>query len=564
LHGDEEMPMSAEVASTGHTTYATRFGLRPVVYGRRGVVATANPLATMAGIRMLAQGGNAVDAAIAAAAAIGVAEPYMSGLAGCGTLMLTRPGQTPKALVFLGRAPAAAASERFTGEMPDAGYEGACVPGNLAAWARVLAEHGTMPLARVLEPAIEYAERGIPFTPFDEMMFRESAPRLTQEGVATYLHGGAVPRPGTLLVQSDLAATFRRIGADGPGYLYEGPLGQAIGRLMRERGGLVSEQDLRDYPESLHWADPISIRYRGVTVYAPPPPTSAVQVLETLGLLNGFDLAGTEHLGPEHVGVVAEAARLARLDTDRYVGDPDAVAVPLDRLLSASHLDAVRSQLDPQAWTNAGRHGAAASPRRAAGPDGGTRSTTHLAAADASGLAVNITQSLGHGFGCGVVVPGTGVCLNNAMHWFTSRAGHPNQVAPGKRHEWPIAPVHLFRDGAFWSTVGTPGSYGILVTTVQVLVNLIDFGLNLQDAIGAPRFRWIDDVADPLPARALRIESRMPEATRAAFAGRGYGVDTLGPWSMRVGGVQAVQIDSHSGWLAGAADPRRNGYAVAW
>jgi gamma-glutamyltranspeptidase/glutathione hydrolase len=448
--------------------------------------------------------------------------------------------------------------------MPDAGYEGACVPGNLAAWARVLAEHGTMPLARVLEPAIEYAERGIPFTPFDEMMFRESAPRLTQEGVATYLHGGAVPRPGTLLVQSDLAATFRRIGADGPGYLYEGPLGQAIGRLMRERGGLVSEQDLRDYPESLHWADPISIRYRGVTVYAPPPPTSAVQVLETLGLLNGFDLAGTEHLGPEHVGVVAEAARLARLDTDRYVGDPDAVAVPLDRLLSASHLDAVRSQLDPQAWTNAGRHGAAASPRRAAGPDGGTRSTTHLAAADASGLAVNITQSLGHGFGCGVVVPGTGVCLNNAMHWFTSRAGHPNQVAPGKRHEWPIAPVHLFRDGAFWSTVGTPGSYGILVTTVQVLVNLIDFGLNLQDAIGAPRFRWIDDVADPLPARALRIESRMPEATRAAFAGRGYGVDTLGPWSMRVGGVQAVQIDSHSGWLAGAADPRRNGYAVAW
>src|SRR5215469_12725618 len=272
---------------SGHTTYANRFGLRPLAYGRRGVVATANALATMAGVRMVADGGNAVDAVVAAAVALGVAEPYMSGLAGCGTLMLTRPGQTPKALVFLGRAPAAATSERYPDALPDVGYEGTCVPGNLAGWTRVLAEHGTMPLARVLEPAIEYAERGIPFTPFDEMMFRESAPRLTQEGVATYLHSGAVPKPGTILVQPDLAATLRRIAADGAGYLYEGPLGQAIGRLMRERGGLLTESDLRDYPESLHWSDPISIGYRGVTVYAPPPPTSAVQVLETLGVLNG-------------------------------------------------------------------------------------------------------------------------------------------------------------------------------------------------------------------------------------------------------------------------------------
>ncbi len=559
---------------SGHTTYATRFGLRPVVYGRRGVVATANPLATMAGVRMLAQGGNAVDAVVAAAAAIGVAEPYMSGLAGCGTLMLTRPGQTPKALVFLGRAPAAASSERFTGGLPDVGYEGACAPGNLAAWARVLAEHGTLSLARVLEPAIEYAERGIPFTEFDAMMFRESAPRLTQEGVATYLHGGAVPRPGALLVQADLGATFRRIGAEGAGYLYGGPLGQAIGRLMRERGGLLAEQDLRAYPESLHWADPISIRYRGVTVYAPPPPTSAVQVLETLGALDGFDLAGTAHLGPEHVGLVAEASRLARLDTDRYVGDPDAADVPVDRVLSQDHLDALRREIDARLRSPespASPSGAERTPTNAGQAAGGTvsggegvRSTTHLAAADSSGLAVNVTQSLGHGFGCGVVVPETGVCLNNAMHWFTGRPGHPNQVAPGKRHEWPIAPVHLFRDGRFWSTVGTPGSYGILVTTVQVIVNLVDFGLNLQDAIGAPRFRWIDDVADPLPARALRIESRMPEATRAALVRRGYEMDTLGPWSMRVGGVQGVQIDPETGWLAGAADPRRNGYAVAW
>jgi gamma-glutamyltranspeptidase/glutathione hydrolase len=195
---------------------------------------------------------------------------------------------------------------------------------------------------------------------------------------------------------------------------------------------------------------------------------------------------------------------------------------------------------------------------------GPAASTTHLAAADASGLAVNVTQSLGNGFGSGIVVPGTGVCLNNALHWVSTEPRHPNVVAPGKRHEWPVAPVHLFRDGQLWATVGTPGSYGILVTTVQVIANLVDFGLNVQDAIGAPRFRWLDEAIDRLPAEMLRIESRVPEATREALATRGYGLELLGPWSMRVGGVQAIVRDRASGWLMGGADPRRNGYAMGW
>jgi gamma-glutamyltranspeptidase/glutathione hydrolase len=163
-----------------------------------------------------------------------------------------------------------------------------------------------------------------------------------------------------------------------------------------------------------------------------------------------------------------------------------------------------------------------------------------------------------------VVVPGTGVCLNNALHWFSMQPGHPNAVAPGKMHAWPIAPLHLHRDGAFWATVGTPGSFGILATTAQVVVNLVDFGLNVQDAVGAPRFRWADDVGDPLPAERIMMESRFPEETRDALAARGYTVEPLGAWSMRVGGCQAIARDSASGWLAGAADPRRNGYAMGW
>ncbi len=545
-----------------HETYATKFGLRPVAYGRRGMVATANPLATLAGVRMLAQGGNAVDAIVAAAAAIGVAEPYMSGLAGCGSLVLTPPGDSPRALVFLGRAPEAATPDRFTGDHPDAGYMTPAVPGNLAGWARVLADHGKLSFAHVLEPAIELAERGVPLTPFDHQMFSESSGRLTPEGVTNYFHNSHIPGVGSLLVQPDLARTFRRIATEGIGYLYGGDLGRAIDHLMRERGGLLTLADLRGYPETLQWTSPIQTTYRGVTVYAPPPPTSAIQVLETLNVLNTFDVGKTGHLSPDHLAMVAEASRAARLDTDRFVGDPRFATVPVDRLLSPVHTRELLTEVEWRLRAPSAVAGTAG--EGASGADGGVASTTHLAAVDASGLAVNITHSLGHGFGSGVVVPGTGVCLNNAMHWFSMTPGHPNVVAPGKTHEWPIAPLHLHRNGRLLGTIGTPGSYGILVTTVQVLVHLLDFGLNLQDAIGAPRFRWIDDVGDPLPARTMRMESRVPEATRGALTTRGYDIELLGPWSMRVGGVQGTLMNHDTGWLAGAADPRRNGYAIGW
>src|SRR5579864_754282 len=549
-----------------HETYATKFGLRPVVYGRKGMVATANPLATQAGVRMLAQGGNAVDAIVAAAAAIGVAEPYMSGLAGCGTLLLTPPGEIPRALVFLGRAPTGAVPERFPGGRPDTGYLAPAVPGNLAGWARVLADYGKLSLAHVLEPAIELAERGVPFTPFDHQMFTESARRLTAEGGETYLHHGRIPAVGALLVQPDLAKTFRRIAADGIGYLYGGPLGRDTDRLMRDRGGLIAEADLHAYPETLQWTSPIQTTYRGVTIFAPPPPTSAIQVLETLNVLETFDVKGGGHLSADHLAMIAEASRAARVDTDRLVGDPGRVTIPVARLLSSEHTTELRAEAVRRLHASSTVTGGVPAGGCAEGGSDGVASTTHLAAADASGLAVNITHSLGHGFGSGVVVPGTGVCLNNAMRWFSLTPGHPNVVAPDKTHEWPVAPVHLHRNGRFLGTVGTPGAYGILVTTVQVLVHLLDFGLNLQDAIAAPRFRWIDDVSegDPVPPRAMRVESRVPEETRAELAARGYEIDTLGAWSMRVGGVQGILADPDTGWIAGAADPRRNGYAVGW
>ena len=547
---------SPQAVPAPHETYATRFGLRPVALGRRGMVAAANPLATLAGLRMFARGGNAVDALVAAAAAVGVAEPYMSGLAGCGVLVLTRPGHRPRVLNFLGRAPSGATRGRLHGQNHTSGPLAVAVPGNLAGWARVLADHGTLPLGDVLEPAAELAELGPPLTPFDRQMFDEHLAHLDAEAVRTYLHDGRTPAVGAPVAQPNLAATFRRIGRDGIQAVYGGPLGDGVVAAL---GGAMTRRDLETYPERLRWDDPLATIYRGVEVFAPAPPTSALQVLQTLNGMAAWDVGTLPHLGPDHLAVIAEAARAARLDTDRHIGDPDVVAVPVERLLSAARTESLRTEMRARLEA----------PRRPVAVAGGSgaaagASTTHLAAMDASGLAVNVTQSLGNGFGSGIVVPGTGICLNNALHWTSTEPGHPNVVEPGKRHEWPVAPVQLFRGGRLWATVGTPGSYGILVTTVQVLANLIDFGLNVQDAIGAPRFRWLDEAIDRLPAETLRIESRVPEATGRALAARGYGLEVMGPWSMRVGGVQAIVRDQATGWLMGGADPRRNGYAMGW
>ncbi|HEV8309627.1 MAG TPA: gamma-glutamyltransferase family protein [Methylomirabilota bacterium] len=545
-----------------HESYANKFGLRPVALGRRGMVATANPLATQAGLRMLARGGNAVDAIVAAAAAIGVVEPYMSGMAGCGVLMLSAPGRTPRVLDFLGRAPDGASPAKLSQTARDRGPLSVAVPGNLAGWARVLADHGTVSLADALEPAIELAEGGVPMTVFDRQMFDEHWERLNPEAARVYLHGGRPPDVGMALVQPDLAASFRTIAREGIAAFYEGALAEAITRDLATLGGLVTLGDLEAYPATLAWSEPLVTTYRGVQVFAPPPPSSGIQILETLNGMAGWELGGLPHLGPDHLAIVAEASRAARMDTDRFVGDPAFVSVPVERLLGAGRTQELRAEMRARLER---RPGEPAAPTRSA-TDGGARtaSTTHLAACDASGLAVSITHSLGGGFGSGVVARGTGIALNNALHWTSSTPGHPNVLQPRKKHEWPVAPLHLFRDGEFWATVGTPGSYGILVTTVQVVANMLDFGLNIQDAIGAPRFRWADEAIDPLPAATLRVESRVPEATRRDLVERGYALEPLGAWSMRVGGVQAVMRDRRTGWLLGGADPRRNGWATGW
>ncbi|HEX4836370.1 MAG TPA: gamma-glutamyltransferase [bacterium] len=576
---------------------ASEFGVRPAALGRRGMVASANPLATQAGLRMLAAGGNAVDAAIATAVAITVVEPYFSGAGGIGIAVVSLPSGETRTLNFMGRSPRAARPDAFTPKTQDLGPLAPMVPGNVAGWARLHGEYGSLPLAQVLEPAIELAERGVPVTIFDHVRTVQEIERLTPfpDAARTYLAQGRPYGPGEVLRQPGLAATLRTLAAEGWMSFYRGRIALTISAYFAENGGMITADDLRSYPDTLRWEPPVTVRYREYEIRTTPPPTSAVQVLQTLRIAEAFDLKGLDPLGPDYIALVAEAIRLARMDASAHVADPALVDVPLAWMVSDERIAELRAEVVRR--TRAVRAGAArasdsAAPRARPGrirrarrsPE---RSTTHLAAADASGLAINITQTLGSSYGSGVVIGDTGIAMNNGHYWCTLIPGDPKAISPGGRRESPSSPVHTFglhgtptasrhsfgidplspthtmRAGRLGFMIGTPGSYGIPQTTAQMIIGLVDFGRNIQDAIAAPRFRWKDDVGDPLPPKELLLEARFPTAVRKALADRGYRIEMLEDWSMRVGGAQGI-LFREDGWMVGGADPRRNGYAMGW
>jgi gamma-glutamyltranspeptidase/glutathione hydrolase len=573
---------------------ASQFGVRPVALGRRGMVASANPLATQAGIRMLAADGNAVDAAVATAVAVTVAEPYFSAAGGIGIAVLTEPDGRTRVLNFMGRSPARARADMFTAGTQDLGPMAPMVPGNVAGWARLHGDYGRLPFAAVLEPAIELAEAGIPITVFDYERNLAAVERLRPhpDAARTYLRDGRPYAVGETLRQPGLAGTLRTLAGQGWAAFYEGSIARTIASWMAEHGGLITEDDLRTYPGRVKWEAPIAAPYRGYELRTCPPPSSAVQVLQTLRILEPLGVDRLEHLGADYVATVAEAIRLARMDAAAHVADPDFVDVPIEWMLSDERVGELRAEvlrrLEAPGRRGRSRPAAARRPARirraGSAPE---RSTTHLAAADASGLAVNITQTLGSGYGSGVVIGDTGIAMNNGHHWCTLIPGDRKELAPNKRRESPSGPVHAFglqdpptaaahtfgidplgpahaaRGGRLAFMIGTPGSYGIPQTTAQMILNLIDFKRNIQDAIAAPRFRWKDDVGDPLPPVALLLEARFPETIRKTLAARGYQIEVLEDWSMRVGGGQGI-VFRDDGWLAGGADPRRNGYAMGW
>src|SRR2546426_10025984 len=333
--------------AVGYAGGASEFGVRPVAMGRRGMVASANPLATQAGIQMLAAGGTAADAAVAAAAAITVTEPYFSGLGGIGIAVLTLPTGESRTLNFMGRSPRAARAELFTPKTQDLGPMAPMVPGIVAGWARVHEEFGRLTRAQVLEPAIELADRGVPVTVFDYERNVQAVDRLTPhpDAARTYPHAGRPHKVGEALRQPGHAETLRTIADEGWMTFYEGRIAETIGTYLAGHGGLISADDLREYPETIGWEQPITATYRGYELRTTPPPSSAVQVLQTLRILEAFDLHKMEHLGAEYLAIVAEAIRLARIDAAAHVADPRFVEVPLAWMLSGERIRELRAEV---------------------------------------------------------------------------------------------------------------------------------------------------------------------------------------------------------------------------
>jgi gamma-glutamyltranspeptidase/glutathione hydrolase len=459
---------------------------RPVVMGRRGAVASAHYLASLAGQRMLMQGGNAIDAAVAIAAALNVVEPYMSGAGGVG-YMFIHHAKSGKRIVldYNGRSAYAAELSKYKSEEDKhAGILSPLIPGALGGWLTALETYGTMDRATVFQPAIEYAEGGFPLSINNERHFRVSEPNLKKWQTSTeqYLPGGTTPTAGTVLKMPNLARSFRKIVEGGREVFYKGDIAKEIVRFSAENGGLITQKDLDDFAPT--WVEPIGINYRGYEVYCPPPPCSGIQYLMTLKIVEGFDMAGMGQNSAAYVHHLAEAMKLAVADRAEYAPAPNP---PTEGLISKQYADYRRSLIDAQrAGVSGGDRFTSAKKRDeilAGDPYKLPQSTTHFDAIDADGNAVSATQTLGGGFGSGVVFGNTGFALNNFTYWMDMDPESPNAIGPHKAVEQCLSPAQIWKDGRLFACIGTPGSFGIMETTPQMMMNLMDHGFSIQAAV---------------------------------------------------------------------------------
>ncbi len=531
----------------------------------RGMVVTADSAASAAGRAMLEAGGNAVDAAVAAHFALAVTYPRAGNLGGGGFLVLRTPDGREAALDFREEAPRAATRDMFLG--PDGGVTGESwtgplasgVPGSVAGMAAAHRRFGSLPWPRVLEPAVRLAERGFRVDSAMHRELAEEARRLRRfpASAAKWLPGGDPPFPGSTFRQPDLARVLRTLAREGPRAFYEGWIADSVAAQMERSGGLVDRRDLAAY-EAV-WREPVAFGYRDHRIVAMPPPSSGgVALAEIFRIVEGFrpDTLGFGSADAVHVAV--EAFRRAFADRNYYLGDPDFVDMPLERLTGLAHADSLRSTIRMDSASPSARFTRV--PRR----DGESSETTHLSVVDSAGTAVALTTTINGYYGSAVTARGTGILLNNEMDDFTARPGVPNAyglvqgeanaVAPGKRMLSSMSPTLLVGpDGGTRLATGSPGGARIITTVYQVISGMVDFGLGAQAAVNAPRFHH-----QHLPDTVRLEPDGLRPATIAELRRRGHRVADREGYS---GNVQSVWIRP-DGTRVGAVDPRRGGAAA--
>jgi len=524
------------------------------------MVTSPHVAASEAGVAILQAGGSAVDAAIAAAAVLSVIYPHMTSLGGDAFWLIhdARTGAV-RSLEAAGRAAAGATLDWFAGrglrEIPVRGIVPATltVPGAVDGWCEAHAAYGRLPLATDLAAAVACARDGFPVTERLARWIERSADVLAADPAAAriFLAGGTTPAAGAPVRNPDLARTLERV-AEGRAGFYEGETAREMARHAREHGGFFTEQDFA--AQRSKWGASIHATYRGVTIHETPPPSQGVSVLQALRLLESWEIGALPFLGPDHVHLLVQAKQIAFHDRDRFVADPDFSPVPIERLLSAAYADERRGLMDRERalpWDRVPSSGSL------------TGDTVYVAAVDAEGNAVSLIQSLYFVFGSGVVAGNTGVVLQNRGAYFSLDPAHPNRLEPGKRPLHTLIASLAFKDGRLWQVVGCMGADGQPQIHLQVYTALIDFGLDIQQAVTAPR--WLAGRFALGDARELlNVEGRFAPATVAELAGRGHDINRWEDWNELAGHAHGITIDPASGARVGGADPRSDGAAVGY
>lgn len=535
--------------------------VRPEI-AHSAMIAASEPIAAEAGRAILAEGGNAVDAAVTMAFTMAATLPRAGNLGGGGFMVLRTPQGVVEVIDFREMAPAAATRDMYLNEAGDADSEksrfshlAVGVPGTVAGLALALEHHGTKDLKRVLAPAIEAAIGfEAPQSLTEAITARTDRLGANAAAAAVFLPQGKAPQPGSHFAQPDLARTLQQIADGGAEAFYNGPFADAISKEMAANGGLVTKADMATYQAIVR--EPIRGTYRGYDVYSMPPPSSGgVHIVQLLNILSGYDLTAAGHNSAQSIHWLAESMKYAYADRSKYLGDTDFVDVPIEQLTSDSYATAVRSGIAEQA-----RPSEEIRPGQLLPPE--SNETTHFSIIDHHGFAVAVTYTLNFSFGSGIMVPGTGVLLNNEMDDFSAKAGVPNAygllggeanaVEPGKRMLSSMSPTLLVKDGQVFLATGSPGGSRIITTVLQVILNLVDHGMNLQEAVNAPRVhhQWLPD--------ELRVESGISADTIRLLEARGHRVVE----KTTMGAAASVLRSSQTGQLQGAADPRRDGVAV--
>lgn len=540
---------------------------------KNGMVASIHPLASGAGIDVLKKGGNAIDAAVATSAAMGVVAPHYSGLGGGGFILihLFRSNETiaidcrevaPKeacAGLFKRTTTPGSSHALGTGEVEESanrmGYTAVGVPGNVAGLSLALEKYGTMPFKELLAPAIKLAENGFPVS-------RRLAQTLANNIDDAVTKGKMYPATGKIylkrngtyqinekIVNKDLADTLRKLASTGADAFYDGQIAEMIDEDMANHEGLITKEDLKGYRAKIR--KPLVGTYGGYQIYTMPPPSGGgVAEIEILNMLEQFDLGKLGHNSAESIHTISEAMMQAFADKGKYIADPDFVELPYEGLMSKEYARDMTKKLDMR------KASASTSPGE---PQEYRSDTVHFSVIDKDRNVVAMTESIECYFGSGVVVPGTGFLLNDQMHDFDPEPGGINSIEPGKRPASSMAPVILLRDGEPFMALGGSGGPRIVSSTIAVITNVVDFGMDIRQAVGAPRFHSQN--------KEVNLDPAIPQSVRNSLEAMGHKVtlrDVVQNEWWYFGAVQAIMQDSKKGYVAGAADPRRDGEAMGY